>query len=129
MQNYSLGLNFMIKIIFITYKKGEFVMELYLLAALILVYFVTVLMLDKHTVRRIWTLAFIGAYILTAVAIVFVRIYHQTVLLGANPLNWYYLLYLFGSIAVVLGVVNLWIYRKALWQIIWAKSAENQNKE
>ena len=104
-------------------------MEIYLLAALVFIYIMTVLMNDNATVHRIWTLAFIGAFALTAVAIIFVRIYHQTVLLGANPLNWYYLLYLFCSFAVVLGIINLWMYRSALWHIITAKSSDDKKLE
>ncbi len=104
-------------------------MEIYLLAALVFVYVISVITLDKHTLQRAWTLAFIASFILTAVAIVFVRIYHQTVLLGSNPLNWYYLLYMFGSLAVVLGIINLWMYRGAFWRIITAKPKADDDKE
>lgn len=103
-------------------------MEIYLLLAVIVVYITTVLLLDSDKVHRMWTLAFIAAFILTAIAIVFVHIYHQTVLLGANPLNWYYLLYLFAAFAVVLGAINAWMYRGALWHILWQSSKE-ENKE
>lgn len=104
-------------------------MEIYLLLAIIVVYIMTALMMEQYKVRRMWTLAFMAAFILTAVSIVFVHIYHQTVLLGANPLNWYYLLYLFAALAVVLGLINAWMYREAIWHIMRAKPEITENKE
>jgi len=40
--------------------------------------------------------------------------------MDANQLNWYYILFLFGMVAVVLGVFNVWMYRKPLWKIIFS---------
>lgn len=101
-------------------------MELYLLISLIFIYVITALMVNKNVVHRIWTLAFIMAFILTAISIGFLRISHQDVMMSADSLNWYYLLYIFGSMSVVLGVINLWMYRKALWQIL---KRSNENDE
>ena len=68
--------------------------------------------------HRIWTLAFIAAFVVTAIAIGFLRVTNQDVMMSADNLNWYYLLYIFGSMSVVLGVINLWMYRKPLLQIL-----------
>lgn len=94
-------------------------MEIYLLIALIFVYLMTVLMVDKAVVRRIWTLAFMAAFALTIVSLGYLRVYHQDVLLGASSWNWYYMMYLFGSLAAVLGIINLWMYRGALWHLLF----------
>ena len=102
-------------------------MELYLLISLIFIYVITALMVNKNVVHRIWTLAFITAFILTALSIGFLRINHQDVMMSADSLNWYYLLYVFGSMSVVLGVINLWMYRKALWQILKQPDENNKN--
>ena len=93
-------------------------MELYLLIALIFIYLITAAMVNKNVVHRIWTLAFIAAFVVTAIAIGFLRVTNQDVLMSADNLNWYYLLYIFGSMSVVLGVINLWMYRKPLLQIL-----------
>ncbi len=93
-------------------------MEIYLLIVLIFIYLITAAMVKKPIVRRIWTLAFIAAFTITAVSIGFLRVNNQDVMMSADELNWYYLLYLFGSMSVVLGVINLWMYRKSLWQIL-----------
>ncbi|MBO6289298.1 MAG: hypothetical protein J6N45_03125 [Alphaproteobacteria bacterium] len=93
-------------------------MEIYVFTALILVYVVTAFLVDKIIVRRIWTLAFIGASILTGISLACLRFYHQEVLLDAGNINWYYMIYLFGSVAAIIGLINLWIYRKPLWQIM-----------
>ena len=42
--------------------------------------------------------------------------------MSASQLNWYYMLYLFGTMSVALGVINLWMYRKALWTILFHSS-------
>ena len=57
-----------------------------------------------------------------------VRVTNQDVMMSADNLNWYYLLYIFGSMSVVLGVINLWMYRRPLWQILRNDNAED-NKE
>ena len=93
-------------------------MELYLLIALIFIYLITAAMVNKNVVHRIWTLAFIAAFVVTAIAIGFLRVTNQDVMMSADNLNWYYLLYIFGSMSVVLGVINLWMYRKPILQIL-----------
>ena len=93
-------------------------MELYLLIALIFIYLITAAMVNKNVVHRTWTLAFIAAFVVTAIAIGFLRVTNQDVMMSADNLNWYYLLYIFGSMSVVLGVINLWMYRKPLLQIL-----------
>ena len=95
-------------------------MEVYLFLALILVYLLTAFTVRKVIVNKIWTLAFIVAFLITAVAIAFIRVSGQDVMMSANELNWYYLLSLFGSLSVVLGVINLWMYRKGVWKIMSA---------
>lgn len=103
-------------------------MELYLLIALIFIYLITAAMVNKNVVHRIWTLAFIAAFVVTAIAIGFLRVTNQDVMMSADNLNWYYLLYIFGSMSVVLGVINLWMYRHPLWQIL-RNDDEADNKE
>ena len=104
-------------------------MEVYLFLALILVYLLTAFTVRKVIVNKIWTLAFIVAFLITAVAIAFIRVSGQDVMMSANELNWYYLLYLFGSLSVVLGVINLWMYRKPLWHIIFEKEDDEDDDE
>ena len=103
-------------------------MELYLLISLIFIYLITAAMVNKNVVHRIWTLAFIAAFVVTAIAIGFLRVTNQDVMMSADNLNWYYLLYIFGSMSVVLGIINLWMYRRPLWQIL-RNDDEADNKE
>lgn len=103
-------------------------MELYLLITLLFIYLITAAMVNKDVVHRIWTLAFIAAFVVTAVAIGFLRVTNQDVMMSADNLNWYYLLYIFGSMSVVLGLINLWMYRRPLWQILSAKD-DSDTKE
>ncbi len=101
-------------------------MEVYLFLALILVYLLTAFTVRKVIVNKIWTLAFIAAFLITAVAIAFIRVSGQDVMMSANELNRYYLLYLFGSLSVVLGVINLWMYRKGVWKILSASDKDSE---
>lgn len=89
-------------------------METYLFVALIFVYFLTAFMLPKQTQKRIWTIAYILAFAITAVAIFFIKIYAGDTLMRVGELNWYYVLYVFGSISIILGVINLWMYKRGL---------------
>lgn len=94
-------------------------MELYLFFAFLLLYVITAYMVPQRLQRKIWTLSFIASFVVTSIAIGFVRISQQNVMLDANQLNWYYILFLFGMISVALGVFNLWMYRKPLWRIMF----------
>ena len=89
-------------------------METYLFIALIFVYFLTAFMLPKQVQKRIWTIAYILAFVITAVAIFFIKIYAGETLMRVGELNWYYVLYVFGSISIILGVINLWMYKRGL---------------
>lgn len=94
-------------------------MEIYLFLAFVLFYILMAFFVSKNVQRKIWTLAFILAFVVTAISIAFLSAEKQDVMMSANELNWYYLLYLFGSMSVVLGVLNLWMYRKGLWQVFF----------
>ncbi len=94
-------------------------MELYLFFAFLLFYLITAFLLEERTREKIWTIAFIISFAVTSVAIVFIRASSQDVMMNAEQLNWYYFLYLFGMISVVLGIFNLWMYRKQLWSILY----------
>jgi len=94
-------------------------MEIYLLIALVFIYALTALLVKADIMRRIWTLAFIVAFCVTAVAIASLRVSRQDVMMTADSINWYYVLYVFGSMSAVLGAINLWMYRKPLWHILY----------
>lgn len=100
-------------------------MELYLFFAFLLLYVITSFLLPRDMLRKIWTLAFIFSFVVTAVAIGFVRLSRQDVMMDANQLNWYYVLFLFGMISVALGAFNLWMYRKPLWKIMFSETSDD----
>ena len=93
-------------------------MELYMFFAFLLFYIITVIMLNDVSRKRIWMIAFILSFIATSVAIGFIKAEKQDVMMNVEELNWYYFLYLFGMISVVMGVFNLWIYRRELWKMM-----------
>lgn len=103
-------------------------MEFYLFLAMFFVYLLTALFVGKRTQNKIWTTAFIISFIVTAFAIGFLRVTNQDVMMSADNLNTYYLLYLFGSISVVLGFINFWMYRHPLIAIFFG-SDEKENIE
>ena len=82
-------------------------------------------MLDDVLRKRIWMIAFILSFAATSVAIGFVKTTNQDVMMNVEELNWYYFLYLFGSMSVILGLINLWIYRKPLKQIFSSEDLED----
>ena len=102
-------------------------MELYIITALFIVYIITVFALSARHRRKIWTLAFITSFALTAVAIFFIRGNTQDVMLQTNEFNCYYFVYLFGSVAIALGLLNLWIYRQSLWEMFFDTSSPDDD--
>ncbi len=103
-------------------------MEVYLLLAFLLFYVLMALFVSKIVMQKIWTLAFMAAFVITAVSIGFLRFNNQDVMMNASELNWYYILYLFGSLSVVLGLINLWMYRKPLVEL-FISSDDNKKEE
>ena len=102
-------------------------MEAYLFVTLLFVYVITAVAGNQNTVRKIWTLSFICAAFLTAGALFALRVKHQEVMMTADNFNWYFFLYVFGALAFALGLINLWMYRRALWQMLYAdKSTQNE---
>ena len=104
-------------------------MELYLFLALLLIYILTAFMVKKVILHKIWTLAFILGFVVTADSIAFIRVRGQDVMMSANELNWYYLLYLFGSLSVVLGIINVWMYRRSIWKIMSASDSDDDDED
>ena len=100
-------------------------MELYLFAALVLMYILMAIFVRKNVQLKVWT----TAYIVTAIAIAFLHVNRQDVMISVDQLNWYYLLYLFGSLSVVLGVINVWMFRKGLIKIFFTKSDDCDNDD
>ena len=103
-------------------------MELYLLFSLFLIYLITSFILPEQHLQKIWTLAFFICFAVTAVAIGLIRVSGQDVMMSASELNWYYMLYLFGSLSVTLGFINLWLYRHGIWHIFFNPEKEDDNK-
>ena len=104
-------------------------MEIYVLAALVLIYIGSAVVGNRDVVRKIWTFAFIGAGFLTAVALFALRVKHQDVMLTADNFNWYFFLYVFGALAFALGIINLWIYRRPLWNMLHISAEDKAPKE
>ena len=64
-------------------RGKEMVMELYLFLAMFLIYVLTAFMVKPHVLNRIWSLAFVVCFAVTAVAIAFIRISGQDVMMSA----------------------------------------------
>jgi len=104
-------------------------METYLFIALFFIYLITTFFLPSNIGRRIWTLSYILSFIITLIAIAYVKIYANDTLMRAGELNWYYVLYVFGSISFILGLINLWMYRKGLIKIFTAHEDDDESEE
>ena len=104
-------------------------MELYLFLALFLMYILMNFFVKANVQRKIWTSAFVATFVITAISIAFIHVSNQDVMMSANQLNWYYLLYLFGSMSVVLGVINLWIYRHGLISIFFGDGDDLEDSD
>ena len=92
-------------------------MEAFLFIALFFIYILTAFTIPVKIVKRVWIFPNVASFIITAISIMFISSSKQTVLMQESELNWYYFLYLFGSMSVILGIINIWIYRKDLLQI------------
>ena len=104
-------------------------MELYLFIALLFVYAVMSFVVNKRAMRRVWLISYILSFALTGISIAFLRSNHQDALMSVNQMNWYFMLYVFGYIAIALGILNLWIYRKEIWNIVFGKDDDDDIKE
>lgn len=102
-------------------------MEIYLFAGLLLVYVITALVLKKDILRKLWLIAFMAAFAVSAAALSFLRFSHQEVMMNAAELSWYYILYLFASIMVVLGAINLWLFRHDLINVLFANDEDSDD--
>ena len=100
-------------------------MENYLFITLIFIYLITSAFLDKNVQRRIWTTGYIISFLITLIAIGYIKIYANDTLIRAGELNWYYVLYVFGSISFILGLINLWIYKSGLINIFRREQDKN----
>lgn len=104
-------------------------MELYLFLSFVILYVLMSFFVSRHVQNKVWTLAFVVSFAVTAIAIAFLKVNNQDVMMSANELNWYYLLYLFGSMSVVLGIINIWMYRSAIISIFFEDDDEADEKD
>ena len=104
-------------------------MELYLFIGFVVLYILMSFFVNKNVQHKVWTMAFVVCFIVTAVSIGFLRVNNQDVMMSASQLNWYYMLYLFGSMSVVLGAINLWMYRKPMWQILFGRAEDEEDED
>lgn len=103
-------------------------MELYLFIALIFIYLLSAFFMPKHIQRRIWTVAYIISFAITGVAIAFIKMYATDTLMKVGELNWYYILYVFGSISIILGIINLWMYKKGIINLFSSSDSDDEIK-
>ncbi len=104
-------------------------MELYLFIGFVVLYILMSFFVNKNVQHKVWTMAFVVCFIVTAISIGFLRVNNQDVMMSANQLNWYYLLYLFGSMSVVLGLINIWMYRKPIWSVFFNKDDDDDEDD
>ncbi len=104
-------------------------METYLFIALIFIYILTAFILPHNILQRIWTIAFILSFSITATSIYFIKIYAQDTLMKVGELNWYYILYVFGSLSIILGFIMLWLYKKPLINLFTTSSSKNSDND
>lgn len=102
-------------------------MEIFLFIALLFIYILMAFTVPGVIVKRVWILAYSLSFIITAVSILFISTGKQTVLMQESEMNWYYFLYLFGSMSVILGLINIWIYRKPLYHIFFGSDDESED--
>lgn len=104
-------------------------MEVYLLLATVLLYMITAVLLDARTRKRLWLAGFVITAVITAIALSFWRFTNQEVMMNVVAISWYYLLYLSLSIMMVLGIINLWIFRRQLWLVLTGDDDEEDINE
>lgn len=103
-------------------------MEIFLFIALIFIYMLMAFTVPDLINKRVWIAAFSASFLITAFSIFFINHDKQTVLLEQSEINWYFFLYLFGAMSVMLGLINLWIYRKALYEMFTKKSEDDESR-
>lgn len=92
-------------------------MEIYVLTALVFIYIVTAAAGGELLTRRIWALALVVSVLLMTLALGALRLNNEDVMLSAGQFNWYYFLYMFSALTAAVGFINLWIYRRELWNL------------
>ena len=107
-------------------KRRKYIMETYLFIALAFIYLLTVMFMPKVLQKRIWTIAYITAFAITSVSIYFIKDYATDTLMKVGEINWYYILYVFGSISIILGIINLWMYRHELLDLFISSDDEDE---
>ncbi len=104
-------------------------MEVFLFVALFFIYIITAFSVPDLIVKRVWLLGFMATFALSAISVLFISSSRQTVLMSENEINWYYILYLFGSMSAILGLINLWIYRKNFWRLFSDHCEEDETSK
>lgn len=102
-------------------------MEIYILIALIFIYVITSVVSNNLLTKKIWALAFAVSFLLMGVSLSLLKLNGEDIMLSAGQFNWYYFLYIFSALTVAIGVINIWIYRREIWQLC-QKSAEDDKE-
>ena len=102
-------------------------MELYILTALVFIYIITAFAGDSLLTKRIWALAFVVSFLLMALSLSALKLSNEDVMLAAGQFNWYYFLYVFSALTVAVGLINMWIYRRQIWQL--CQKSDSESKE
>ena len=102
-------------------------MEIYILTALIFIYIITAIVGNKVLTRKIWALAYIISFVLTALSLSALKLNGEDIMLSAGEFNWYYFLYIFAALLVAVGLINMWIYRHELWRL--CQKSDDDDKE
>ncbi len=102
-------------------------MELYILTALVFIYIITAFAGNSLLTKRIWALAFAVSFLLMALSLSALKLNGEDVMLAAGQFNWYYFLYVFSVLTVAVGLINMWIYRRQIWQL--CQKSDSESKE
>ncbi|MFI3242372.1 MAG: hypothetical protein R3Y43_07385 [Alphaproteobacteria bacterium] len=95
-------------------------MGIYLLISLFVVYFVSYFVLGKIKHKKVWTLLFGASFVLMGLCLLLLKSVRSGGI-SIWGLDEYYLLYLMSSLVFLLGVINLWLYKKELFLLLRTK--------
>lgn len=102
-------------------------MEFYLLITFFTLYILSSFYFkNKAIVRRVWFLSFVAVFIVTSMSIIYLRIGSKEFMINVASMGMMYLAYISASLMVFLGLINAWIFRKTIWQILAGKSMNNE---
>ena len=107
-------------------------MELVLISGFFVVavigYIASLFLLSKESVRKLWMSLFLVLFLISIITMAVIH-FNSSLLASMKDMSELYTMYFVITFMLILGVINIWIFKSVIWRVLRGKDLTFRDQE